>query len=284
MNPDESAFNTVINYNLEPEMYSLELIKSFQGFLKNEGLAQFPVHIELETGMNRLGFAEENLDELIEILKQHTFKVQSAFSHLVASEDASLDEFTHKQAALFEKLSNKLKESLPYSFLRHLLNTSGISRHHQYQFDMVRMGIGLYGIDTANVLELKEVSTLKTAIAQIKHLKAGDSVSYGRSGKVTRNSKIATVRLGYADGYPRALGNGKGKMLVHGKLAPTIGSICMDMTMIDVTDIAGADESDEVIVFGKGLPVQDVAKWAETIPYEILTGVSQRVKRVYFQE
>ncbi len=149
---------------------------------------------------------------------------------------------------------------------------------------MVRMGIGLYGVDSANVLELKEVSTLRSAIAQVKNLKAGESVSYGRSGVVSRDSKIATIRLGYADGYPRSLGNGHGKMLINGKLAPTIGNICMDMTMIDITGIENVYEGDEVIVFGKGLPVTEVAKWAGTIPYEILTGVSQRVKRVYFQE
>jgi alanine racemase len=149
---------------------------------------------------------------------------------------------------------------------------------------MVRMGIGLYGIDSANTLELKEVSTLKSAVAQIKTLKPGESVSYGRSGVVHRDSRIATIRLGYADGYPRSLGNGKGKMLVNGQLAPTIGNICMDMTMIDITDIENIQEGDELTVFGKGLSVAEVARWAETIPYELLTGVSQRVKRVYFQE
>jgi alanine racemase len=284
MNPDESSFNTLVDYNLEPEMYSLELIRAFEAFLKKEGLLQFPIHIELETGMNRLGFAKEDIDQLLPILQANTFRVQSVFSHLVASEDPALDYFTDEQAQLFREMSGRFKEALPYNFIRHLCNTSGISRHPLLQFDMVRMGIGLYGIDSGHRGELKEVSTLRSAIAQIKHLKAGETVSYGRSGKVTRDSRIATIRLGYADGYPRSLGNGTGCMLVHGQLAPTIGNICMDMTMVDITDVPAANGGDEVVVFGKGLPVVQVARWAGTIPYEILTGISQRVKRVYFQE
>ncbi len=284
MNPDESSFDTLVNYNLEPEMYSLQLIKSFEKFLKNEGLNQYPVHIELETGMNRLGFSKNDVSGLVEILKGNIFKVQSVFSHLVASEDPAFDDFTNQQASAFSEMSELITNALPYPVIKHLLNTSGISRHGHLQFDMVRMGIGLYGIDNADKLELKEVSTLKSAIAQIKELKAGDTVSYGRSGKVNRDSKIATIRLGYADGYPRALGNGHGKILVNGKLVPTIGNICMDMTMIDVTGIKNIHEGDQVVVFGKGLPVQEIARAAGTIPYEILTGVSQRVKRVYFRE
>lgn len=284
MNPDESAFDTLISYNLEPELYSPALMNAFRTYLNNEGLSQYPVHIELETGMNRLGFSSSQLPELIELLLTNSFKVQSVFSHLVASEDPAFDYFTREQAALFEEMSSTLHAKLDYPFIRHLLNTSGISRHSSLQYDMVRIGIGLYGIDSAQPGALREVSTLKSAIAQIKHLKAGESVSYGRSGKVERDSKIGTVRLGYADGYPRNLGNGRGKMLVNGRLAPTVGNICMDMTMIDITDIDQVEEGSEVTVFGKGLPVSEVAAWSQTIPYEILTGVSQRVKRVYFQE
>jgi alanine racemase len=284
MNPDELSFITLVNYNLEPEMYSPRVMKEFGEFLKREGLNNYPVHIEVETGMNRLGFSEYQLPELGEMLQSHLFRVQSVFSHLVGSEDPGLDHFTRHQAGHFEYLVNRIHEVTGYEFLRHLLNTSGISRHPDLQFDMVRIGIGLYGIDAANRVELKEVSTLKSAIAQLKYLQPGESVSYNRSGIVHRESKVATVRLGYADGYPRNLGNGKGCMLVNGQLAPTIGNVCMDMTMIDVTDIPNVQEGNEVTVFGKGLSVGEVSRWADTIPYEILAGVSQRVKRVYFQE
>jgi alanine racemase len=284
MNPDEGSFNAVVNYNLEPDMYSPGLLREFGNYLKNEGLGQFPVHIELETGMNRLGFSRDQLPALFDLLASNNFRVQSIFSHLAASEDPHFDEFTGQQAELFDQMSTEIIGHLGYPVIRHLLNTSGISRHASYQFDMVRIGIGLYGIDRTHPGELKEVSTLKSSIAQIKSLRSGESVSYGRSGVVHRDSHIATVRLGYADGYPRALGKGQGKMLVNNQLAPTIGNVCMDMTMIDVTEIEGVLEGNEVTVFGKGLPVSDVAKWAETIPYEILTGISQRVRRVYFQE
>jgi alanine racemase len=183
-------------------------------------------------------------------------------------------------------MCQRLDTVIHYPYIKHIANTSGISRHPDLQMDMVRLGIGLYGIgdDQGASLQLKEVSTLKSTIAQIKHLKAGDSVSYGRKGIVSRDSTIATVRIGYADGYPRGLSNGMGKMLIHGHFAPIVGMVCMDMTMIDVTDIPDVDEGDEVIVFGRELSVKQLANWAQTIPYEILTGVSQRVKRVYFEE
>ncbi len=284
MNPDESSFDTLVNYNLEPEMYSSGLILAFERFLKKEGLVQYPVHIELETGMNRLGFAGRDMDALLQLLQTNTFHVQSVFSHLVASEDAAMDQFTHEQAASFNRMSDQIRHALSYPFLKHLLNTSGISRFPTLHYDMVRIGIGLYGIDSARGAELTEVSTLRSAIAQIKHLQSGESIGYGRAGMVYRPSRIATVRLGYADGYPRSLGNGHGKMLVNGSPAPTIGHICMDMTMIDITDIPGVNDGDPVIVFGKGLPVSELAAAAGTISYEILTGVSQRVKRVYYQD
>jgi alanine racemase len=234
--------------------------------------------------MNRLGFSRDQLPALFDLLASNSFRVQSIFSHLAASEDPHFDDFTRQQAERFDQMSTEIINRLGYPVIRHLLNTSGISRHPSYQFDMVRIGIGLYGIDNTHPGELKEVSTLKSSIAQIKMLRPGESVSYGRSGLVHRESRIATIRLGYADGYPRTLGNGNGKMLVNNGLAPTIGNVCMDMTMIDVTDMGEVHEGDEVTVFGKGLPVSEVAKWAETIPYEILTGISQRVRRVYFQE
>ena len=193
------------------------------------------------------------------------------------------DDFTNHQAALFLRLSKQVQDVLPYPVLKHIANTSGISRHPSLQMDMVRLGIGLYGIDNDRK-NLTEVSTLRSTVAQIKKLKAGETVSYGRRGLLQKDSVIATVRIGYADGYPRSLSNGAGKIWVNGMLAPIVGSICMDMTMIDVTDIPDVNEGDDVIVFGNELPVTQVAQWAQTIPYEILTGVSQRVKRVYYEE
>lgn len=283
MNPDESAFDVLIENNLEPELFSVTLLNAFASFLNKQGIQQYPVHIELETGMNRLGISGSELPVLLELLKANIFKVQSMFSHLVASEDPDQDDFTYQQAVLFKALSGQIQEVLSYPVLKHLLNTSGISRHPSLQMDMVRLGIGLYGIDSQQK-NLIQVSTLRSTIAQIKNLKKGDTVSYGRRGVVQRDSVIATIRIGYADGYPRSLSNGAGKIWVNGKLAPIIGSVCMDMTMIDVTDIPGLQEGDDVIVFGKELHVNELAKWAQTIPYEILTGVSQRVKRVYFEE
>ncbi len=284
MNPDTSAFSSIVNFALEPDMYTLTLMRAFEKFLKKEGLTQYPIHIELETGMNRLGFSPQDIPELLEILSGNLFRVQSVFSHLAASEDPAFDTFTLQQAERFTEMSGRIAETLPYPFIRHLLNSSGIARHPALQFDMVRLGIGMHGIDSTGRLDMQEVATLRSSVAQIKQLRRGESVGYGRSGRLSRDSRIATVRLGYADGYPRSLGNGAGKMLVAGQMAPTIGNICMDMTMIDVTDIEQIGEGQEVIVFGKSLPVQQVAAWAGTIPYEILTGVSERVRRVYFQE
>lgn len=286
MNTDASTFDLLLKYKLEPELYSPGLLHALADFVKNRNIHHFPVHIELETGMNRLGFSEEQIPPLLETLQTDIFKVHSVFTHLVSSEDPEHDEFTLQQAAIFHKLCNRINNVIQYPYLRHIANTSGITRHSSMQLDMVRLGIGLYGIgDNHSVsMPLREVSTLKSTVAQIKQVKAGHSVSYGRKGIVDRDSMIATVRIGYADGYPRSLSNGIGKMLINGQLAPIVGMICMDMTMIDITDLTGIQEGDEVVVFGNGLSVKQLAHWAQTIPYEILTGVSQRVKRVYFEE
>jgi len=287
MNPEENAFDSIIEHHLEPELYSFEMMKAFDLFLQKEGLTQYPVHIEVETGMNRLGFSVEDIKELGEYLAQTaSFKVQTVFSHLAASEEPGQDEFTLQQFALFKQAAKKLEASLGYSFMAHIANSAAAIRHPALQLDMVRLGIGLYGVDSAGTtkLDLQTVATLKSTIAQLKWLKPGDSVSYNRKGKVKKASLIATIRLGYADGYPRRLGNGKGSVLINGKLAPVIGTVCMDMFMADVTAIPGVSQGDEVIIFGKELPVTELARWAETIPYEILTGISQRVKRVYFEE
>ncbi|MDZ4808325.1 MAG: bifunctional UDP-N-acetylmuramoyl-tripeptide:D-alanyl-D-alanine ligase/alanine racemase [Bacteroidota bacterium] len=287
MNPEENAFESIVENNLEPEIYSFELLHSFDTFLQQEGLQQYPVHIEIETGMNRLGFAVTDMEKLSSaLLESPSFNVQTVFSHLAASEEMAQDEFTWQQVKLFNNASKELEHKLGYTFIKHIANSAAAIRHPQLQMDMIRLGIGLYGVESSNSgsLNLQTVTTLKSTIAQIRLLKKGESVSYNRKGHIEKDSVIATIRIGYADGYPRRLGNGAGKVLVKDKLAPVIGTVCMDMFMIDVTDIPGVQEGDDVIIFGNQLPVQQVAKWAETIPYEIMTGVSQRVKRVYFEE
>lgn len=287
MNADEDSFDALVQYNLEPVIYDFNFMLQLQRYLQGEGLTSFPVHIEIETGMNRLGFAMNEIKSLAEALPPGPFIIKSVFSHLAASEDPQHDAFSDRQVQLYKQACGILQQHLPYPFLKHIANTAAIYRKPQWQFDMVRLGIGLYGIDSAAVtaaINLQEVSTLKSTIAQIKHISEGETVSYGRKGVAERDAVIATVRIGYADGYPRNLSNGAGKMWVNGRLAPVIGVICMDMTMIDITGIPDVQEGDEVTVFGKDLSVREVAAWAGTIPYEILTGISHRVKRVYFQE
>lgn len=286
MNPEETAFESIVEHNLEPDIYSFGVLKAFESFLENEGLRQYPVHIEIETGMNRLGFAVDDTPALAKHLASSGLvKVQSVFSHLAASEDAAQDAYTMQQFEKYRTAASNLA-AIGYDFLRHISNTGAIFRLPELQLDMVRLGIGMYGVDSAVIHQswLQPVATLKTTIAQLKHLKEGETVSYNRRGVITRDSVIATVRIGYADGYSRKLGYGIGKMFVRGHIAPVIGTICMDMTMIDVTDVPGVTEGDEVIIFGKEITVQQLAAWAGTIPYEIMTGISQRVKRVYFEE
>ena len=258
MNPEITTFDSLIQYQLEPVIYSFHLLKLFDNFLKKEGVQQFPVHVELETGMNRLGFPLSEMETLISSLKNSSFKIQSVFSHLAASEELQQDEFTKQQGKLFINAANEIQSAINYSFIKHIGNSAAIIRHPELQFDMVRLGIGLYGIDSADShkLNLSEVSTLKSTIAQIKYLKDGITVGYNRKGVADGNIIIATVGIGYADGYPRILGEGNGKMLVKGHLAPVIGSVCMDMTMIDITGIPDVHEGDEVIIFGKELSVQ----------------------------
>ncbi|TDW99353.1 bifunctional UDP-N-acetylmuramoyl-tripeptide:D-alanyl-D-alanine ligase/alanine racemase [Dinghuibacter silviterrae] len=285
MNPETSAFETLVQHHLEPELFSFTILKTFRDYLEEEGIQRYPIHIKLDTGMHRLGFNPSETEALARLLeKDAALEVKSVFSHLAASEDPAEDDFTRLQAARFLEGCRTLQAALPYPFLKHLDNTAGILRHPDFQFDMVRLGIGLYGVDGTGTLPLQEVSTLRTNIAQIRRLEPGETVGYNRRGRIEQPSLVATVRIGYADGYPRRLGNGKGWMLVRGRLAPTIGSIAMDMAMLDITDIEGVEEGDDVVVFGNGLSVSEVARWADTIPYEILTGVSQRVRRVYFEQ
>ncbi len=287
MNTDEAGFDVLIENNLEPEIYSFPIYTAFHQYLQQEGITKFPVHIKLNTGMNRLGFDPSDIDQLSVLLKQdNTMAVKSVFSHLVASESATHDGFTKQQAATFDTACSILQKILGYSFIKHIANSAGIFRHPNLQYDMVRPGIGLYGVNSGGdaTAILENVATLKSTIAQIREVKAGETIGYGRQGKLTRDSRIAIVRIGYADGFSRKMSNGHGSMYINGKLAPVTGNVCMDMTMIDITDIPGIKEGDEVEIFGKHLPVQRLAEWCGTIPYEIMAGVSQRVKRVYNEE
>lgn len=287
MNPEPSTFEAILQWNLEPELYSMHILDQFEEVVRYANRSNYPVHIKLDTGMHRLGFEPQELTVLVQRLQQEgLFRVQSIFSHLAASEDPAKDDFTRKQYEQFVKMSASLQQQLGYTVIRHIANSAAIHRHPDLQLDMVRLGIGMYGVDSGNQFQekLRNVSTLKTTVAQLKHIPAGDSVGYGCTWTATTPSVIATVRIGYADGYSRRLGNGNGKMLVRNKLAPVVGVVAMDMLMLDVTGIPDIAEGDEVIVFGEALRVQQVAEWAGTIPYEILTGISQRVKRVYFQE
>ncbi len=286
MNAEEITFDLLVQYNLEPEIFSFGILSSFQHYLEQGGITNYPVHIKLDTGMRRLGFELKDINALCDRLQATTvFKIQSVFSHLAASDSAMHDDFTNAQAKDFLKGCGEIQKITGYSFIRHIANTSAIHRHKELQLDMTRLGIGLYGVDADPAIQqqLKNVTTLKTTISQIKKVKAGDSIGYSRKGIATKDSVIATVRIGYADGYPRLLSDGIGKMWVKGSLVPVIGNVCMDMTMLDITGV-DADEGDEVIVFGAEFSVNELAKLANSIPYEILTGISQRVKRVYFEE
>ena len=285
MSPEPSAFEAIIKHKLEPEIYSASILKSFINFLP-EHETNFKVHIKLDTGMHRLGFEKEDLPQLLELLlKTNKLKVETIFTHLVATEQAKHDEFTNLQISEFSSLYTKITKQLNYFPLKHVLNTSGITRWSQAQFDMVRVGIGLYGFDAALAHNkgLQTVAVLKTTVTQVKNLKSGETVGYGRIGVLPNGGKIATVKIGYADGYNRKFGNGVGKMLINGKIVPTIGAICMDMCMLDITGF-DVKIGDEVIVFNQQHSIVDLAKQIDTIPYEILTNVSQRVKRVYFYE
>lgn len=278
---EASSFNDIVANCLEPEIYSFKILDAFLAFLGEKNIEDYPVHIKIETGMNRLGFQPEEVETLCNKLKQsNAIKVQAVMSHLAASGIASEDNFTLQQANLFIEAASKLSSALGYHVNRHINNSYAIHRHPSLQMDMVRLGIGMYGADSDLQKRLKNVSTLKTTIAQIRQIKKGETVGYSRSHIATRDTTMAVVRIGYADGYPRLLSNGRGYMLVNGKNAPVLGKICMDMTMLDITGIT-AKEDDEVIVFGKDLPATLVANWAETIEYEIFTNISQRVKREY---
>ncbi|NGM64046.1 bifunctional UDP-N-acetylmuramoyl-tripeptide:D-alanyl-D-alanine ligase/alanine racemase [Sphingobacterium sp. SGR-19] len=279
LSPDEQVFESLLTSNLEPEIYSFRILRALIDFLRIRKQKAFPVHIKIDTGMHRLGFLPDEMDELTTLLSAAPeIKVKTVFSHLVASGNKQHDDFTIQQISLFSSSADKLEEMLGYRVFRHIANTSGIVNWPSAYMDMVRLGIGLYGVDMDGKLTLEQVSELKTTITQIKKLPAGATVGYDRKGLLSRPSRIATVKIGYADGYSRRFGGGVGEMSINGQRARTVGSICMDMCMLDVTDIA-AQELDEVVVFPD---LTEAAQRIGTIPYELLVNIAARVKRVYF--
>ena len=284
MNPELTAFKTMFDYKLEPEVYSFHLLNELIKAAEKEGVTNFPIHIKLDTGMHRLGFTPDEIPELIERLKKQTAVIpRSVFSHLVGSDAEQFDSFTRRQIEAFERASQELQEAFPHKILRHICNTAGIERYPGAQFDMVRLGIGLYGVDPFTNKIIHNVSTLKTTILQIHDVSKEETVGYSRKGHLERDSRIAAIPIGYADGLNRKLGNGNAYCLVNGQKAPYVGNICMDVCMIDVTDI-DCKEGDKAVIFGDDLPVTVLAEILGTIPYEILTSVSNRVKRVYYQD
>jgi Alr-MurF fusion protein len=286
LNPENTSFSAIIQHQLEPEIYSIKGLTAFLKIAEQKKLKNFPIHIKLDTGMHRLGFEAENIDELIAKLKDNkTVAVKSILSHLATSDDMKFIDFTLSQIKLFEKLSVKLIEELQIQPIRHILNTSGISNFQQAQYDMVRLGIGLYGVsnDEEEQKLLQNVGTLKSIISQIRIIEAGESVGYGRRFVAEKQTKIATIPIGYADGISRHWGNGVGYVVIKNKKAPIVGSVCMDMLMVDISDV-DCKEGTEVIIFGENPTVTFMAKQLGTIPYEIMTSISQRVKRIFYRE
>ena len=283
MNTEPGIFQTLVDHNLEPELYSLEIIEELYNYLRKEGISFYPVHVKLDTGMHRLGLDHQDVKSFLqEYSAAPQFRVRSVFTHLVASEDPAQDDFTSQQLDLFEQICGLMQEGLGYFFLRHAANTAAIARHPRSAYEMVRLGIGLYGIDTGKTgLALEESITLKTTIAQIRSVAKGETIGYGRKAVMKRDARIATIRIGYADGFPRSLGKGIGSVWINGKICPIAGNVCMDMTMVDITDHPEINLDDEAIIFGKEHSITQMAIAAGTIPYEIMTGISQRVPRVY---
>ena len=283
MNPEKTDFFLMTEYRLEPEIYGFRILEEFNAYSGKSGMKNYPVHIKVDTGMKRLGFNVDDAEKINSFLENSFLKVKSVFTHLVGADEKKHDDFTHKQVEKFQDFCRELSDLSGHRFLKHVLNSAGIERFPEYSFDMVRLGIGLYGVSSGKNEYLTEVSSFKTRIAQIRKLNAGETVGYGRMGHLKRASRIATLPVGYADGLPRILSNGRGSLKINNKFAAIVGNVCMDMTMIDVTDIL-CHEGDEVIIFGNGLSVKVMAESAETIPYEILTGISQRVKRIYYHK
>ena len=286
LNPESTSFEAIIQHQLEPEIYSLKGLNAFLKIAKQKQLKQFPIHLKIDTGMHRLGFEEPHLEELISILKNcKSVQVKSILSHMATSDDLAHHDFALEQIEKFNRISTHISAALEISPIRHILNTSGISNYPQAQFDMVRLGIGLYGIsnDANEQKFLENVGTLKSVISQIRTIQAGESVGYGRRFMAEKETRIATIPIGYADGIRRSWGNGLGFVIINNQKATIVGSVCMDMLMVDITDIPCV-EGNEVIILGENPSVTFMANQLNTIPYEILTGISQRVKRIFYRE
>lgn len=284
LNADAGSFDKMVSYSLEPEIYSFTSLKEFSRSVERYGHSSYPIHLKLDTGMHRLGFVEEDMAQLIDMLKVNRYvKVASIFAHLACADMPEQDDYTRGQIELFDKLSMMVANSLPYKVLRHTANSAAIERFPEAAFDMCRLGLGLYGYGYCHNEELQVVSTLRSRVVQLRCRKAGESIGYARSQVLERDSLIATIPVGYADGLDRHLGSGAWSMLVAGKPAPIVGRVCMDSCMIDVTDIEGVHEGSEVLIFSanQGNTAEDMARVLGTIPYEIISTVASRVKRVY---
>lgn len=286
MNPSVHDFEKMVNNRLEPEIYEISMLRNLHAYLQNSGyIGHYPIHIKVETGMNRLGFQAAALDALIlELKSQDITKVTTISSHLAASDEPSMDGFTREQLERFDQLSSKLLDAMGYPFKRHILNSSGIVRFSEYQYDYVRLGIGLYGIDSSQVIQdkLTVIGRLKTTVSQVKSVEAGETIGYGRKGDLGRPVKIAVIAIGYADGFDRRFSNGVGEVSIKGLKAKVVGNVCMDMCMVDVTHIPDVSEGDEVEVYGEQISIIEAAEKIGTIPYELLTKISRRVRRVYY--
>jgi len=284
MNPEKSAFNLLFEHHLEPEIYSMRLLNDFTEAAARLGISTYPIHIKIDSGMHRLGFDPTEIDELIRFLQNHQeVMVRSVFSHFAGSDNPELDYFTHLQAQVFQQSATKIRNAFSHQILFHLLNSAGVERFADYQYDLVRLGIGLYGVSALPGQQLRQVCKLQTIILQIKKIAAGETVGYNRNGKAETEKMIAALPLGYADGFDRKLGNGLGEVFTGGKRAPVIGNVSMDITTVDVTGLQVL-EGDTVEIFGDVITISEIASKIDTIPYEILTGISRRVKRVYIQE
>ena len=286
MNPEQGSYDVIIDYNLEPEIYSLRVLELFANQLQLKGIQQkYPIHIKIETGMHRLGFKEHEIDELVENLKKYNVKVASIFSHLSSADVPEEDDYTMEQIHTFQRVSSKISEALGYQPIRHILNTAGITYYSDYQFEMVRIGIGMVGISANPKVkkQLQSAVTFKTVISQISEVKQGDSIGYNRKYKAEKDTRIATIPVGYADGIPRLIGNKKGFVGIHNQKVSIVGNICMDMLMVDLQNIK-AKEGDEVIIFNGNPTLEEFSGYCQTIPYEVLTSISRRVKRIYIKD